>query len=90
MTSNRNSFIYLLEIYDLLIEEPRTFNFLRSKIGIGYAPLKRLLEKFELDDLVIVSNNNGIKKYEATAKLFELFIGSFYDGINRLRGSKDR
>ena len=85
MSSNRNTLIYLLEIYDLLIEEPRTFSFLRTKIGVGYEPLKKLLAKFEEDGLVITEEKNGIINYEATAKLYQLFTGSFYDGVKRFR-----
>ncbi|RMG22098.1 MAG: hypothetical protein D6732_26135 [Methanobacteriota archaeon] len=78
----RNSLILLLQLYELLLREPQTFYSLRTQIGVGYNPLRKLLDELERDGLVI--KKEGEKTYyEGTKKLFDLFAGSFYDGLRR-------
>lgn len=79
----RNSLILLLQLYELLLREPQTFYSLRNQIGVGYNPLRKLLDELEKDGLVSVKQKNGKTYYEGTRKLFEIFSGSFYDGLKK-------
>ncbi len=79
----RNSLILLLHLYELLLREPQTFYSLRSKIGVGFNPLRKLIDELVKDGLVTVWKRDGKTFYEGTPKLFELFSGSFYDGLRK-------
>ena len=85
MTKNRNRFIYLLEVYELLLEEPQTFNSLRTSINMGYQSLRRLLDRMIEKELTFIKQRDGIDYYYPTQELFELFADSFYDGLQQLR-----
>ena len=78
--TRRNSLFFLLEIYDFL-DQPRTFYQIRSKTGIGFNTLNKLMDKLESDDLVRKVIIEKKEKYHVTEKLNNLFKSSFYDAI---------
>ena len=84
MKMKRNSFIILLKVYELLLQKPQTFYSLRSKVKVGYHPLRKLMDRMVADGLAERINKNGKEYFKGTKMLFELFSGSFYDGLRKL------
>ncbi len=80
----RNSFIILLHVYELLLLGPQTFYSIRNKVKVGYHPLRKLMDRMVADGLAERINKNGKEYFQGTQQLFELFSGSFYDGLRKL------
>lgn len=85
MGKNRNRLVYLLEMYELLLGSPQTFNSIRTEIGIGYNSLNRLLDKLIEKELVYTKIRDNLVYYYPTPTLFDLFTYSFYDGLQEVR-----
>ena len=84
--TRRNSLFFLLEIYEFL-DQPRTFYEIRSKTGIGFNTLNKLMGQLERDDLVRKVIIEEKEKYQITENLINMFRSSFYDTIKRLNKS---
>lgn len=78
---SRNKLIYLVEIYDLLIDKPVTFYDIRKKTGIGFETLKRLMDELKKTGIVIERE----KRYYVTPKMTEIFTLSFYEAVKELK-----
>ncbi len=79
----RNSLILLLQLYEILVKGPQTFYAIRTRLGVGYTPLRKLLDELEKDALVHSRQIDGKTYYQATDLLVGLFTQSFYDGLKR-------